>query len=163
MIIVSINVQNTINIKLIEGRGKQQIYVTFLKIGRRKTMDRIKNENLKSFIKEVKMVEQERRNKTPLKKSMIIDTIERKSNYIPACYNKIAQETILNKGYAILNLLRKYPDDIIAIDPFPIYMGYKSAEGIKYEDFFRLINYEFINKNYEWVDEWGVKMQYKKI
>jgi len=120
-------------------------------------MDRIKNTNLKSFIKEVKMVEQERRNKTPLKKSMIIDAIERKSSYIPACYNKIAQATILNKGYAILNLLRKYVDDLIEIKPFPPYIGYKSAEGIKDEDFF-----EFINKDYEWVDEWGVKWQYKK-
>jgi len=125
-------------------------------------MDRINNKNLKSFIKEVKMVEQERRNKTPLKKSMIIDTIERKSSYIPACYNWIAQATILNKGYEILNLLRKYPDDIIAIDPFPVFIGYKSAEGIKDEDFFKLINYEFINKDYKWIDEWGVKMQYKK-
>jgi len=125
-------------------------------------MDRIKNTNLKSFIKELKMVEQERRNKTPLKKSMIIDTIERKSSYIPALYNMIAPRTILNKGYAILNLLRKYPDDVILINPFSAYIGYKSAEVIKYEDFFELINCEFINKDNEWVDEWGVKWQYKK-
>jgi len=125
-------------------------------------MDRIKNTKLKSFIKEVKMIEQEGRNKTLLKKSMIIDTIERKSSYFPARYNSIAQATILNKGYAILNLLRKYPDDLIRIQPFPPFIGYKSAEGIKYEDFFESINYEFINKDYEWVDEWGVKMQYKK-
>ena len=82
------------------------------------------------------MVEQEGRNKTPLKKSMIIDTIERKSSYFPARYNSIAQATILNKGYAILNLLRKYPDDLIRIQPFPPFIGYKSAEGIKYEDVF---------------------------
>lgn len=92
-------------------------------------------------------------NNSSLKKKEVIAMLDGESKFIPACYSMIAEETIISKGKKLLKILEKYPDDIVRIDPFPSFIGYKTADG-------REGSFDFyLNKDdtWTWVDEWGVK------
>lgn len=104
--------------------------------------------------KELSKVNEIRNNNTPMIKNKIIKAINRENNYIPKFYSKIAPKTILDKGQKLLDLLKETPNDFIDIDPFPAFLGYKEEE--------KEINYFYlIEKDNEWIDEWGTKMSYK--
>jgi uroporphyrinogen decarboxylase len=100
-------------------------------------------------------IEHFRRNNTPDNlKDEIKSVVKGESSFIPVVYKMLGDETLNLKGEALLELIKRYPDHIIRLDPYPSDLGYRTEEEIAQN------GVKIPGKDSVWLDEWGVKWRH---
>jgi uroporphyrinogen decarboxylase len=110
---------------------------------------------MNNIIRNLSDIKQNIRKNASLRKKELIAMLSGESKFIPLYYSFVAEDTIILKGKRLLRTLEKYPDDIVTIDPFPAFIGYKTADSK--QGSFDL----YLDEDKTWVDEWGTKWSHK--
>lgn len=107
------------------------------------------------MVRKIRILDEERRNRTPPAKKLVTSLLQGEHAVIPAFYRMIAEETFVSKGDSLVELLMSYPDDLIRIYAYPHYRGYSQIDE-QHSNGFSLLEEENT-----WVDEWRVTWHHK--
>ncbi len=90
---------------------------------------------------------------TPDSKQWVRDALRRKgAGRCPVRMKRLSLDIILKYGDSLAGLFDSYPDDVVAVIPYDITLGYQPPDKSP-----RINPVEAMTRGMEWVDEWGTR------
>lgn len=70
----------------------------------------------------------------------------------PTRLRRLSHGVVIKNAHALTALFREFPDDVVAVFPYDIWIGYQRP-GVEP----RLDSIDLVTRDVEWTDEWGVR------